>query len=162
MRYRYAEPKRAHASGIVDLILYCLEHASHPDVVAGDDVAQFVDVVTASALPLHGAQIQAVMNPEVGERAEPVLVDRIPQPQFGSDAVIEPLQDRQTIAAFWSGREPEQFDWLDVPEQRLVGGCSRVVELVDDHHVEVIGRQIFCRLCVSEFSGRRAGPASEK
>ena len=70
-----------------------------------------------------------------------LLVDRVPQPQLGGDAIVEPVQDRQPVAAFGRGREPEQLDGLEVVEHPLVGRRGGVVELVDDDDVEVIGWQ---------------------
>ena len=41
-----------------------------------------------------------------------LLVDRVPQPQLGGDAVVEPVQDRQAVAALGRGGESEQLDRL--------------------------------------------------
>ena len=71
---------------------------------------------------------------------EALLVDRVPQPQLGGDAVVEPVQDRQAVAALRRRGQPEQLDGRDVVEEPLVGGGRGVVELVDDHDVEVIRR----------------------
>ncbi len=72
---------------------------------------------------------------------EALLVDRVPQPQLGGDAIVEPVQDRQAVAALGRGGQAEQLDGLHVVEQRAVRRRRRVVELVDDHDVEVVGRQ---------------------
>ena len=56
------------------------------------------------------AQVEAVVNTEVDERDEVLLVDRVPEPQLGSDAVVKPVQDRERVAALGGGGEPEQLD----------------------------------------------------
>ena len=51
------------------------------------------------------------------------------------------MQDRQAVASFRRGGQAEQFDRREVIEDSFVRGGGGVVELVDDHHVEVIRRQ---------------------
>ena len=77
--------------------------------------------------------------PKYTNGGEVLLVDRVPQPQLGGDAIVEPLQDRQAVAAFGGGGEAEQLDGGEVVEHPLVRGGGRVMELVDDHDVEVVG-----------------------
>ena len=67
-----------------------------------------------------------------------LLIDRVPQPQLGGDAIVEPVQDGQPVASFRRGGQPEQLDGRHVVEDPLVGGRGGVVELVDDHDVEVV------------------------
>ena len=55
-----------------------VHHTSHPDVVAGVDVAQGSGVVALPANPAHAGQVGLVVDAEVCERAEPVLVDGVP------------------------------------------------------------------------------------
>jgi hypothetical protein len=52
------------------------------------------------------------------------------------------VQDRQVIAAFRCGSQPEQLAGLDVVEQLAVRRGSRMVKLVDDDDVKVIWRQV--------------------
>lgn len=82
------------------------------------------------------------MDAVVGERDQPVLVDRVPQAQLGGDAAVEPLQDRQAVAALRRGGEPEELAWLHVLQEGPVRRGGRVVELVHDDHVEVTGLQV--------------------
>ena len=70
-----------------------------------------------------------------------LLVDGVPEAQLGGDAIVEPVQDRQTVAALRCGGEAEQLDGGEVVEDAFVRGRGGVVELVDDDDVEVIGRQ---------------------
>jgi hypothetical protein len=70
-----------------------------------------------------------------------LLVNCIPQAQLGGDAVVEPVQDREAVAALRRCGEPEQLDGLEVVEHSLVRRGSGMVELVDDDDVEVIGRE---------------------
>ena len=50
------------------------------------------------------------MDAEVQERREALLVDGVPEPQLGGDAIVEPVQDRQAVAALGRGGEAEQLD----------------------------------------------------
>jgi hypothetical protein len=70
-----------------------------------------------------------------------LLIDRVPQAQLGGDAIVEPVEDRQAVAALGRGGEPEQLGRREWFEHLLVRRCGGVVELVDDHHVEVIAGQ---------------------
>src|SRR5690606_8451445 len=76
------------------------------------------------------------------ERAESPLVDGIPKAQFGGDAVIEPVQDGQAVAALRCGGKAQQFARPQVYQQVLVAGCRGMVELVHDDHVEVVWRKM--------------------
>ena len=81
------------------------------------------------------------VDPVVDERHQPVLLDRVPQPQFGSDAAVEVLEDRETVAALRCSRETQEFARPNVPQEAFVGRSGRVMELVHDHDVEVIGSE---------------------
>ena len=112
-----------------------------PRVGAGVQVAQRVDVIAAVASPRDLPQVEPIMNPEVQKRREVLLVDRFPESKFGSDAVVEPVQDWQPIAALRCRCESEELDRGDVIEDVLIQRCCGVMELVDDHHIEMVGRQ---------------------
>ena len=118
-----------------------LHHQASPRVGTRVGVAQCVDVVAASAAPWDLAQVEAVVNPEVEEGRQVLLIDGLPESQFGGDAVVEPLEDRDAVAALRCGGQTEQFDGLEVIEDAAVGRCGRVVKLIDDHDIEVIRRQ---------------------
>src|SRR5215470_15001476 len=77
------------------------------------------------------------MNAEVSKRCEVLLVDGIPKPQFGCDSAVEMTENVKTICALGCGREPKQFYWRQVLEQRLVRRCSRVMKLIHNHDVEL-------------------------
>ena len=63
----------------------------------------------------------------------------VPEAQFSGDAITEPVQDRQAIGPLRGRRETQQLDRLKVLEQALVRRRGRVVELVHNHDVEVVG-----------------------
>ena len=135
-----AEAERSHRRG-VDVLVNLLHDEAGPRVRAGVGVGQRLDVVAATAPPRNLAEVETVVDAEVEERRQVLLVDRVPQPQLGGDAIVEPLQDRQTVAAFRRGGEAEQLDGSEMVEHPFVGGRCGVMELVDDHDVEVIGGQ---------------------
>ena len=118
-----------------------LHDEAGPGVGAGVAVAERLDVVAPAAPPRDVAEVEAVVDAEVEERREVLLVDRVPEPQLGGDAIVEPVQDRQPVAALGRGGEAEQLDGVEVVEHPLVRRGGGVVELVDDHDVEVIGRR---------------------
>ena len=67
-------------------------------------------VVAVPATPRNLAQVDAVVDAVVRERDEAVLLDRVPEPQFGGDAVAEPVQDRQAVGPLGRRGEPEELD----------------------------------------------------
>ncbi len=77
---------------IVDVGMELGEHEPRPHVVAGDEALESFDVVAAAPSPGDVAKIEPVVDPEVGEGHEVLLIDGIPQPQLGGNAVVEPVQ----------------------------------------------------------------------
>lgn len=71
-----------------------LDHQTRPCVVGREQVAQLGDVVATAPAPRDLAEIQSVGNAVIDERGEPMLVDRVPESQLGSDALIEPAEQR--------------------------------------------------------------------
>ena len=67
--------------------------------------AERLDVVAAAPAPRDVPQVEPVVDAVVGEGREAVLVDGVPQPQLGGDPVVEPVEDRQTVAALGSRGE---------------------------------------------------------
>ena len=55
---------------------------------------------------------------------EVLLVDGVPEAQLGGDAVVEPVEDRQAVAALRRGGEAEQLDRVDVVEHPLYDGAA--------------------------------------
>jgi hypothetical protein len=43
-----------------------------------------------------------------------LLADRIPEAEFGGDAVAEPMEDGQAVRSFGRGSQSEEFTGLDV------------------------------------------------
>ncbi len=72
------------------------------------------------------------------ERAQQVLLQRLPQPQFRGYAAAEEVADVDAVGAFRGRGQSEQFDRPHVVEQPAVGRGFGVVELVDDDDVEVM------------------------
>lgn len=70
-----------------------------------------------------------------------LLVDGVPQPQLRGDAAVEPLEDRESVAALRGGGQAEQLLRRDVVEQLAVRPRGCMVELVDDDDVEVVRSQ---------------------
>ena len=114
----------------------CLRTIAARCVVAGVDVVELVDVVARRA-STRAAQVGVVGDAEVVERAEQVALERVPQPQLGGDAAVEERADVGAVGAFGRRGEAEQLPRLEVVEEAPVGRGLGVVELVDDHDVEV-------------------------
>ena len=136
MRDADAEPERAHGPHVGDVPAQRVEHATRDGVVRREHVRESLDVVAATAVPGHLPKIGSVGEPEVGERDEPLLLDRVPEPELGGDPAVEPLQHREAVGAFRRRGETKQLDRRHVVEEpcpRLGGG---VVELVDDDDLE--------------------------
>lgn len=137
----HAEPEAAHR-GRGGVLLHLLDDEASPGVGARVGGAEGVDVVAPASLPGDVAQVEAVVDAEVHEGRQLLLVDGVPQAQLGGDAVVEPVEDGQAVAPLGGGGEAEQLDGGEVVEHLRVRGGGGVVELVDDHHVEVIGREV--------------------
>src|SRR5262245_13733905 len=71
-----------------------------------------------------------------------LLVDRVPEPELRGDAVVEPMEYRQSITALRCSSETQQLGWIQVVEEPHIGRRGRMVKLVDDDHVEVVGAQV--------------------
>ena len=88
-----AEPEGPHR-GRIRVVGDFLHHQPSPRVGTRVRVAQCVDVVAASAAPWDLAQVESVVNPEVQEGRQVLLIDGLPESQFGGDAIVEPLENR--------------------------------------------------------------------
>ena len=118
-----------------------LDDEAGPGVGAGVGVAEGLDVVAPASAPGDVAEVEAVVDAEVEERRQVLLVDGVPEAQLGGDAVVEPVQDRQAVAALGVAVRPSSSTGARWSSTRLVRRRGGVVELVDDHDVEVIGRR---------------------
>lgn len=116
----HAEAQRAHLRRIGHVLPELREDQVRALIVAGEHVAQSRQVIALAAPPLHGPQIDAVVDAVVGKRAQVLLIDGVPQPQLGGDAILEPREHGQAVGALRSGGETEQLDWPQVFEQPLV------------------------------------------
>ena len=70
-----------------------------------------------------------------------LLVDGVPESQFGGDAIVEPMQDRKPVASLGSCRQAEQLDGREMIEDPFVRRRRGVMELIDDDDVEVVRRE---------------------
>ena len=132
-----AEPERPHRLQVVDARGELRDHLPGPSVVGREQVGEALRVVAAPAPPRHVAQVEAVVDAVVDEGDEPVLIDRIPEPQLGGDAVAEPAEQREAVAALGRGGEAEQLHRLHVVEQVSIRSRRSVVKFVDDDDIEM-------------------------
>ena len=86
------------------------EHLPGPGIVRRQQVRQPLDVVAPTAPPWNLPQIETVVDAVVGERRQALLVDGVPQPKLGGDSIVEPVQQRETVAALRRRGEPQQLD----------------------------------------------------
>ncbi len=106
-------------------------------MVGGVDVREGSDVVAGAPPERHLPEVEAVVDPVVGERHEVLLIDRVPHPQLGGDAPVEEVLDGEPVGSFRCGGQAEQFPRAESFEECPVGRRSGVVELVDHDDVEV-------------------------
>ena len=88
-----------------------------------------------------------------GVAAKPVPVPKVPKAAPGEDkrrgrltvtnALAGDDERTRSVAAFRRRRQTEQFDGVEVIEHTLIRGRRSVMELVDNHDVEVIWLQGF-------------------
>jgi len=83
-----------------------------------------------------------VMGAVIDEGRQAVLIDGVPQSELSRNPILEPAEQRQIVASFGRGREPQEFDGSDVIEQGLIGRSRRVMEFVHDDDIEVSGVEI--------------------
>lgn len=103
--HAHTEPQAPHRVGIVGVAHQLVDHRAGPGIGARVQRAQRLDVIALPSPPRDVGQVEPVVDPEVGERHQPVLVDGVPQAQLGGDAVVEPAEDRQAVAAFGGLRD---------------------------------------------------------
>lgn len=112
-----------------------------PCPVGGEQAGQRGTVVLAPS-PVQRAVVGAVSKTEVVQRGEQATFQRVPQPHLrGDTAFKEHVLNIQAVHAFGSRRQAEQLQRPEVVQDSPVRRRGRPAELVDDDHVEVIGRQ---------------------
>src|ERR1035437_10322223 len=116
----HAESEAPHRGWIVDMVGHFLQNWPSPRVGTRIDVAQCADVVAPSAAPRDVSEVLAIMDSVVHERGESALIDSVPESQFSRDPVVEPLEDRKSIAPLGNRGEPKHFNRFYVVEQFLV------------------------------------------
>ena len=108
------ETEGAHRGRVISETRYFLHDLSRPSICTGVQAAQCLNVVALAATPGDVGEVESVVDAEIHEGREALLVDGIPQPQFGGNAIIEPVKDRQVVAAFRCGRKPKDLTRLHV------------------------------------------------
>src|SRR5206468_9489784 len=119
----------ANPGRVGDLPPDLLNHKVYPGVIGRENTFERGDVVSLAAPPRHAAQVQPVVNTEVGEGRQVFLVDRVPKPELGGDSAVEVAEYVETVTALRRGGKAEKLDWLEVIEQGLVRRRRGVVEL---------------------------------
>ena len=144
----YAESECPYAPRVGDFVQERLEDDPYSCIMTGIDVRQLCGVVTTPSFPANMLEIRAVMQSEILEGCEQSPFERLPQPEFGRCAAVEPHADVETVGTLRSRSKAQQHLRRDVFQETCVGLglLARVVELIDDDHVEVIGGQILLEI----------------
>ena len=132
-----AKAQRAHGSAGFHALIEAGYHLLRPEVVGRELVRKSAHVVAAPSRPGDVAQVEAVVDAVVGEGREVLLVDGVPHAEFGGNPVVEPVKDGEAVAAFGRRRQSKKLHRLHVVENGVVGRSLGVMELVDDHDIEV-------------------------
>ena len=115
----------------------CCSTKLHSRIVSGVEVFECGDVV---ALRDHSrAKVGVVAQAEILEWAEQPALERVPQSQLRSDVAVEVVEDVVGVRAFRRRGQPDQLASAAAARAPAIGRCRRVMELVDDHHVERFG-----------------------
>ena len=152
-----AEAQRAHRADVEHDALDGFEELRDAEVVVREDVAELLEHVAAAA-PRDMTEVGAVGDTEVLEGHEEALIDGFPEPQFDGDAMVEPLGHVLAVETLGRGGEAQQFLRHEVVEQAVVRRRGRVVELVDDHDVEGVRRDLLQPFCVERLDHREDVP----
>jgi hypothetical protein len=140
----HAEPERTHLPGVQEDPLERMQQSHYACVITGEDAVEVFRPI-AAATPFQGGQIDIVVDAEILKRREIAVVDRLPQAEFDGCPMTEPAGDVLAIHAFGCCRQTEQFDGLEVLEQRAVARRSSVVNLIDHDDVEGVGAELLDR-----------------
>ena len=119
-----------------------LNDETRNDTITGHQIGELLNVISPASTPTDTGEIGAVTDAEIGKRAEPMLVDGVPEPEFRRNAIVKPMQDRFAITAFRRCRQPQHFARPEMFDQRRVRCGGSVMKLVDDQHIEPIGIQM--------------------
>ncbi len=120
------------------MVTELVQHPTSPDVSGGDQIGEFIDVVTCPAFPGDLPEVEVIGDTVVRERSKPMLIDRVPQTQFSSYPAIEPLENGLPITPFRGRGEPKELLGSYVIQEALVGCGRRVMKFVDDDHIKVV------------------------
>ena len=142
MRDRYAKTQRTHTCHVADVASRLLDDQPRHNAITSDQVGELLNVVSAAPTPTDAGEIGPVADAVVGKRAEPVLIDGVPKPEFRRNAFVKPVQDGFAVTAFGRCRKPQHFPGFEMVDECFVRIRSGVVEFIDDQHIEPIGIQM--------------------
>src|SRR5690606_2969206 len=80
VRHAHAEAQHTRLVDVAHSTQKLSEHKFRPDIVSGEHIREPVDVIATTPRPGNVTKIQSVMNPVINERAQPMLIDGIPEP----------------------------------------------------------------------------------
>ena len=86
----HAKPEGPNHGRIARAAIQFLQHDACVSVVYRQHFSKALDVVPTAASPRHVSKIGVVVNSVVDKRCQPMLVNCVPKPKLGSDAVTEP------------------------------------------------------------------------
>ena len=131
-----AEAERSHLRGIEHPLPNCVEDPLRADVVAREDAFELGGDIS-TALEADAPEVSSVTHAEVVKRAEQSLIERLPEPHLGGDAIVEPVHDLLAVRSLGRRSQADEHPRLQVLEQPRVCVCLGVVELVDDDDIEL-------------------------
>src|SRR5690606_40064799 len=102
--HAHAEPQSTYLRGGAEVIEEEREDAPRPDVIRRDEVRQALDIISAPTSERDLSKVQIISDAEVGKGGKAVLIDGIPEPKLGGDAIVEPVEDRKAVAPLRSRR----------------------------------------------------------
>src|SRR5690606_40667720 len=107
-------------------------------VIRRNDVRQYLNVVASASSPRDLSEIQVVGNPIVGERCKPMLIDRIQQAEFCSNAVVKPMKYGQPVATLRRSGQAKHLAWLERAQYGLERDRGTMMKHDDYDNIEKI------------------------
>ena len=106
-------------------------------MIGGQDIRQGGRIVSSAALPRYFTQVRAVVDSEVRKRHEILLVNRVPNTEFGGNASVEVPKNVEAIGTLRRRGHSKKLSRRNALQEHLVRRSSSVMELVDDHDIEI-------------------------
>ena len=113
-------------------------------MVAGEYALQLGSHISTS-LEADAAKIRPIAHTKVMERGEKPLIQRLPEPHLGRDALIEPMEDLLAVGSLRSRRQADEHFRLEVLKEPAIGICLGMMEFVNDHDIELVRVQMVDR-----------------